>query len=399
MKGHIRKRGSGYQIIVDLGRDPLTGKRKQKAQGGFKTKKEAEKALAELIIKIEKGEYFDSQKISMKEYLEKWLEIKKPLLKPTTYLFYERIVNNVLIPNLGKMQLDKLKPLHLQSFFTELLNRDDINSTTVKHYYTTLKTALNQAVKLQLIPSNPCDAIEPPKRAKSNKSILDLKHIFYILEYAQNNFETMYIPLLLAITCGLRHGEILALKWSNVDLEKGLITITENAPIRINGENYVSTTKTSTGKRAVKLLPFTIPILKQHKRKQLENKLLFGKAYINSDLVCCWPNGEEIRPDYITHTFKKILKKCNLPENIRFHDLRHTHATLMLLAGINPKAAAERMGHASTDFMLDTYSHLLPTIQDEAVEKLNNLFISHANTDFLMGTYGPFAVNHSGQRN
>ncbi|TDT63384.1 site-specific integrase [Fonticella tunisiensis] len=377
MRGHIRKRGAGYQIVVDVGRDPLTGKRKQKSVGGFKTKKEAEKALAELIAKIEQGEYVEYKNSTLKDFLLKWLENKKPLLKPTTYIFYEKIVNNILIPGLGSTELSKLKPIHIQSFISKLYEREDINSTTIKHYYTTLKTALNQAVKWQLIPSNPCEAVEPPKREKKKMQVLTPEQVNLLLDYAHNSQEVMHIPLLLALTCGLRRGEIIALKWSNVNLEKGHIIISESAAIRKNGKNIILDTKTDAGERIVELPSFVIPILKQHRKKQLENKLLFGSEYKDTNLVCSWPNGEELKPDYITHAFKKLLRKLELPD-IRFHDLRHTHATLLLLQGVNPKIVSERLGHASIDITLDIYSHVLPTMQKEAAEKLNDLFLKKA---------------------
>lgn len=377
MRGHIRKRGAGYQIVVDIGRDPITNKRKQKSIGGFKTKKEAEKALAELIAKVEQGEYIEYKNSTFKEFLEKWLENKKPLLKPTTYIFYETITNNILIPGLGSIELKKLKPIHIQSFISKLYEKEDINSTTIKHYYTTLKTALNQAVKWQLIPSNPCEAVEPPKREKKKMQVLTPEQVNQLLDYAHNSHETMYIPLLLALTCGLRRGEIIALKWSNVNLDKGYIAITESAALRLDGKNYISHTKTDAGERVVELPSFVIPILKQHRKKQLENKLFFGNEYKDNNLVCSWPNGDELKPNYITHTFKKLLRKLNLPD-IRFHDLRHTHATLLLLQGVNPKIVSERLGHASIDITLDIYSHVLPTMQKEAAEKLNDLFLKKA---------------------
>lgn len=134
--------------------------------------------------------------------------------------------------------------------------------------------------------------------------VLTPEQVNQLLDYAHNSHETMYIPLLLALTCGLRRGEIIALKWSNVNLDKGYIAITESAALRLDGKNFISHTKTDAGERVVELPSFVIPILKQHRKKQLENKLFFGNEYKDNNLVCSWPNGDELKPNYITHTFK-----------------------------------------------------------------------------------------------
>lgn len=376
MRGHIRKRGAGYQIVVELGKDE-NGKRKQKAIGGFKKQKEAEKALAELIAKIEKGDYYEHKELLLSDYLNQWYnDYAKHNVSEVTLVFYKDIIDRILIPYIGKIQIAKLKPLQIQSFLSKILE-GDISSTTARHYYNVLNIALNQAVKWQIIDVNPCNAVEPPKKEKRKLDVLTPFEVEKLLEYTKTcEFSVMYVPITLAIMAGLRRGEILGLEWSNFDSEKGLLRITNNM-VKVGSEVKMTTPKTDKSVRTVALLPSTVELLKQHRIKQIENRLLLGDDYIKNNFVCTWPNGKTIRPDYITHTLKKLLKKCDLPD-IRFHDLRHTHATLLLLQGVNPKIVSERLGHSKVDITLDTYSHVLPEMQKEAVEKLENLFIKNA---------------------
>lgn len=379
MRGHIRKHGAGWQYTVELEPDPITHKRRRKSKGGFKTKKECEAAMNELIIKLEKGEYVEYKDITLQEYMAKWLDNKKGNIKATTYEFYKNVIEGRINPVLGGISLAKLKPLHIQEFLDYYTKNKEINSTTVKHYFATINTALNQAVKWQLIPSNPCAAIEPPKRKKTKMNVLTPEQVNTLLESVKNGkYSVMYIPILLAVTCGLRRGEIIALTWDNVDLANGIITVSESAAIRVDGKNIITDTKTEAGQRSISMPPSIIPILKEHRKQQAENKLKLGSEYRDNNLVCCWPNGAELTPNYITHTFKKVLKEAGLPD-IRFHDLRHTNATLLLLQGVNTKVISERLGHSSIDVTLDIYGHILPEMQKEAAEKLDEIFSSRQN--------------------
>ncbi len=379
MRGYIRKHGAGWQYTVDLEPDPVTNKRRRKSKGGYKTKKECENAMNELIIKMEKGEYVEYKDITLREYLSMWLESKKDNLKLTTYSFYKNIIEDRINPILGSIMLSKLKPLHIQEFLNHYAGNKDITSTTVKHYFTTLNTALNQAVKWQLIPNNPCSAVKSPRREKTEMKVLTPEDVNKLLNSVKNGkYGTMFMPILLAVACGLRRGEIVALKWEDIDLENETIRIDESSAMRVDGKNIITDTKTEKSQRTISLPPFIIPILKDHKKQQAENKLKLGPEYKNNSFVCCWPNGAELTPNYITHTFKKVLKEAGLPD-MRFHDLRHTNATLMLLQGINVKVISERLGHSSIDVTLDIYSHIIPQMQKEAAQKLDEIFSSRQN--------------------
>jgi integrase len=379
MRGHIRKRGSTYSIVVDIGRDE-NGKRKQKWFSGYKTKKEAEKALANIIDKIEKNQYFDVENISLKDYLFYWLKnYAKKNVAESTYKRYEEFSNRI-IAFLGNIDLNKLKPIHLQTFYSKLSEEEHLSNSTILKIHRMLHLALKHAVGWQMMYNNPSDAVTPPRAKKIDIKVWDSDTSNKFLEFIKN--EKIYLPVLLALHTGMREGEISALKWENVDLEKGYIYVVANMQY-LKGKLTLKEPKTKKSIRNIALMDSTIKALEKYKKEQLQNKLLLGSEYKDNDFVCTHENGEPLNPQYISKRFliyEKAYKKIQEENNetpieiIRFHDLRHTHATLLLKAGVNPKIVSERLGHASVSITLDIYSHVLPNIQKEAIGKLNDVF-------------------------
>ncbi|MBN4070036.1 site-specific integrase, partial [bacterium AH-315-G05] len=199
--------------------------------------------------------------------------------------------------------------------------------------------------------------------------ILNQEEVLILLK---NLKEPLRLVVLIAINTGLRRGEILGLEWSNVDFENKKIHIV-NSIVNIRGKALRKETKTSAGRRAISISKSLISELKKTMTKQKENKLWFGADYFGNDYVCVWENGKEINPNYITQAFRKSIMKLEIP-HIRFHDLRHTHASLLLQKGIHPKVVQERLGHSKIAITLDTYSHLLPDMQEEAAKKIEEIF-------------------------
>lgn len=251
-----------------------------------------------------------------------------------------------------------------------MLENSERSTAAVRHFYDVLNITLSQAVKWQIISTNPCIHVQPPNNKNKRIKMLTPEQVEILLEYTKaSEFNVMYMPILLALTYGMRRVEILDLKWEDVDSESGLLHIRNNLQM-IKGEFVLLPTKTDLSQSSVALLPSTISILKQYENGQKVFKMAFKSEYTNCGYVCSRLDGSPLRPDYLTKTIKKLLEKCNLPD-IRFHDLRHTHATLLLMAGINPKVVAERLGHSKVDMTLDTYSHVLSQMQKEAAEKLD----------------------------
>ena len=274
MKGHIRKKDSTWQYTVELDRDPISNKRKQKSKGGFRTKRECEKAMTEMIVQIEQGEYFESRETLLKDYLHQWLEAIKNNISEGTFVFYNDIVDKIIIPKLGSIKINELTPISIQNFLTsESKNK---SGTTVRHYYNVLNISLNRAVKWQLIQVNPCNAVETPKKSQKKIKVLSPEESNNLLEYAQSCiFEVMYIPVLLALTCGMRRGEILGLKWDNINFEKNILVVKNNLQL-FNGTMKLTVPKTDKSARTIALLPSTIKILKELKKNQLKQNLLHG---------------------------------------------------------------------------------------------------------------------------
>lgn len=379
MRGHTYKRGSTWTVVVDLGRDE-NGKRQQKSKGGFKTKKEAEKALNELIVTIEKGDYFVSEDMIFKDYLEKWLnEYCINNLAPKTIKTYNQLINAYIAPKLGNIKLNKLKPLDLQSFYNYLQNDLNLSGTTALRCHEVINISLKHAVQWQMLNKNVATLVQRPKKNKTEMNVLTAEQTNKLLERLKGL--TLYLPVLLSVTTGMRRGEVLGLTWNHVDLDNGAIYI-ENQLQKINDKFELVPTKTAKSKRKVALLPYTIPILKEERKKQIEYRLLLGEEYNSAfNLVYCQANGRPYDPDYVSRNFlrqmNKISKELDIPK-IRFHDLRHTHATLLLSSNVNAKIVSERLGHSNIGITLDTYTHVLPDMQKEAAETLNSLMLSKA---------------------
>ncbi|MGB9813484.1 MAG: tyrosine-type recombinase/integrase [Thermovenabulum sp.] len=371
MRGHIRKRGSTWTIVFYV---DVNGKKKQKWIGGFKTKKEAEAALAEYIQKANAGEITLAKDITFADFLEKWIKnYCEANLAPRTLRRYSEIIRLYLIPRLGNIKLQDLRPFHIQQHYTWLLDKEEgpgLAPATALYQHRIIHEALKHAIRWQLIPRNPADAVEPPKARKTEINILAPAQIAELLNFLYQEKHILFIPTLLAATTGMRRGEICGLQWSDIDFERKCLYVRHQLQ-RIDGELVLRETKTAGSRRPVVLDDTTIELLKKHKIAQAEYRLMFGPEYeiANTNYVCTWPDGRLIDPDYITKAFTKVLDKINLPR-VRFHDLRHTHATLLLQEGVNPKIVSERLGHTDIRITLNTYSHVLPSMQKEAANKV-----------------------------
>lgn len=361
MKGTIRKDGSTWGYLVYMGTDEK-GKKKYKRKRGFKTKKECEAALAETVTQIEKGTVIANDRMTTKEYIEYWLETyPKNNCSPSTYKRYKEFSNNI-IKYLGKHKLSKLNPMIIQKFYEDLINERNLSNNTVIKIHRMFHLALKHAMKWQLIYSNPCELATPPKATEIKMKYWAPDEINMYLDMLKNEF--LYPAIFLAVHTGCRVGELCALKWKDVDSINETIEINKTLQ-RIDGILTLKSPKTKNSKRQVILLENGMKLLKLLKKQHIERKLKYGTEI---DFVLCWEDGRPIDPHYISINFPKLLKKYNIPA-IRFHDLRHTHATLLLALGISPKVISERLGHSTVAFTLDTYSHVNIKMQKNEMQK------------------------------
>lgn len=384
-RGHIRKRSEGsWSIVIDLGRD-AAGKRRQKWVTVKGTKKEANQRLTELLRQFDTGTYLDPKKMTVGGYLESWLkDYAQPNVSAKTYTRYAEICQKHLAPALGRIELQKLQPLHIQEYYNEALISGRLNGSgglspqTVKHHHRILSEALKKAVRWQLITRNPCEAVDPPKPKKREMRALGEAESAALLNEAKDS--RLYLPILVALTTGLRRGELIGLKWQDIDLEAGKLSVNRTIEQTRATGVVEKTPKTAKSRRSLALAEITIEALKQLRKQQAEQKLRLGQLYQDSGFLFTNDDGTLWKPDAFTQAFQRLIRNSSLG-HIRFHDLRHSHASQLLKQGINPKVVSERLGHSSITITMDTYSHVLPGIQEEAVTKVNDA-LKAAISDF-----------------
>ena len=362
-----RRKGGGwcaqYTVYTAIGR-------KRRTLYG-KTRQEVAAKLAKALSDREGGITFDADNLRLGDYLQRWLEdSKKGSVKRVTYEGYARQVRNHLVPTLGRIKLKALTPAHLRGLYREK-TETGLSARTVGYIHATIHNALEQAVKDGLLPRNVADAVKPPQLCKEEIQPLTPAQTKSLLEAVEGDrFEALYV---LAVTAGTRQGELLGLKWEDIALDRGLLQVRRTLSGTNGGEPVFSDPKTAKGRRSVKLTARAVKALKRHRERQLKEREDVAGLWQNHGLVFPTQVGTPMsRHNLVARYFKPLLKRAGLPE-IRFHDLRHTCATLMLAVGANPKVAQETLGHANVTITLDTYSHLLPTMQDEVAEKVNEL--------------------------
>lgn len=337
---------------------------------GFRTKKEAEKAMAKKLHEINEGLYVEPSSQTFQEFLEKWLENKKDNLKPSTFDTYRRMVQVHIIPSLGKHKLDKLNPIHINDFYKHLREDKRLAPASIYKCHNVIRNALNQAVKYGFIARNAAEAVDTPKVGKKEMKFWNERQVMEFLEIAKD--DRLYIVFFLAVTTGMRRGEILGLRWKDIDFKKGVLSI--NQTLSNDGKQFISA-KTNSSQRSIALPDQTIQELKKQKKKIAKDKLFLGNSYNDHDLVVATSLGNSVHPRNVNRTWDRLLKKTNLPR-IRFHDLRHTHATLMLKQGVHPKIVSERLGHSNVKITLDTYSHVLPGLQEAAAKQFGDMLFN-----------------------
>ena len=378
-RGTIIRRGNSWRICVEL--PPENGKRRQKWETIKGTKREAEKRLTELLALVDQQKLGANPKMTLAQYLERWLEDYASTLAPKTCSTYQFLVHAYVTPHLGNVQLSKLTPSHIVRLFTLLREaprqdrrktEDKLSPATLHAVYRMLKTALNVAVKWQLLPRNPMDGIDAPKvLRKEMKTFTPEQAKAFLDASAQEHIKWQAFFALLLHT-GVRPGELKALRWTDVDLDAKAITIQQNAQ-RIRGiGRVVGQPKTGGSRRRVALTVDVASLLKRHRTAQNEERLQLGPLWQDQNLVFASEVGTILEDKRIGEVFRRICERAGVPR-IRLYDLRHSHASLLLALGVHPKVVAERLGHSNVNLTLNLYSHVLPTLQEDAANALDAL--------------------------
>lgn len=375
MRGYIEKRGDGiHRLLIDLPRE-ADGKRRRSSTTVHGTRKQAEADLARILNEMNDGSYIKPAEITVTEYLDKWLAQARTNLSPTTCRTYRRIIEGELRPALGHIKLSNLTPLQIQGFISDALAHPSKTGggvrspRTVQRFYMMLNKALNQAVRWQLISRNPCSMVDPPKVAHVEMRALDDAEIAEVLAAAKGT--VFRGPVLLALTAGMRRGEILGLRWSDIDMTAGSLSVVRALQDSDDGLVFKQP-KTRKGRRIILLPKSVIETLREYRDEQAAAHALRPPAdAAYDDLVFTRTDGSPWHPGAFSAEFHQFMLRAKI--KARFHDLRHTHATQLLKRGVPINVVSERLGHAKASITLDVYAHVLPSMQQEAAARVGEM--------------------------
>jgi integrase len=327
-------------------------------------------ALARIIADLGSGAFVEPNKTTVAVFLQRWLAHIKTQVGAATFRRYWQHAGNTIIPELGTVRLCKLRPEQISEFYSRALEggrHDDrdggLSPRTVAQVHTMLKQALGQACVWRAIPYNPADLVKPPKVQRKEMKTIDTDATARMLDAARGT--TIFIPVLLGVLCGLRRGEICALRWRSVDLENGQLAVVASRP----QGGIEKETKGGRG-RLIALPIMVVTELRRCRTQQAEQLLRLGVRLTDDHHVYSRVDGTPYWPGRLTRSFKSFMREHQLPQ-IRLHDLRHSHATHLLAAGVHPKIAQERLGHASISVTMDVYSHAMPGMQADAVARID----------------------------
>lgn len=375
MSGTVKKDKNGkWFFVVDLGKHK-NGKRNQKLKRGFDTKGAANEAMTKLKAKHIKGEIIEPNKMTVAEHLEKWLETVGLKRESTTVERYAQVCNMHIIPALGDIRLQELQPLHVQDFLDKcqidgrLNGKGGLSKRTALHIYRIFKLALKQAVGWRLIKSNPMDGLEAPSPDKPEIDVLDKAETAKLLKAAEGR--PIYTTILLAVTTGMRRGELLALRWSDIDFLEGHLDVNQALVDTKDKGLEFKAPKSRAGKRRISLPAITLEELKSHRTRQAEKFIKLGHRPGNDSLVFLSIHADgtvgERKPRILTKAFTRFIKTVDVPQ-ITLHGLRHTHITHLLMDGEPIKMVSDRAGHSTVSITLDVYGHALPEDQKELAD-------------------------------
>jgi integrase len=368
MNAAIIKRGRRYAVRLDLGRGP-DGRRIYKYHSGYPTRKAAQQARTELLGALDRRSYVAPDKTTVAEYLRgQWLPAIQTRVRPGTWVEYRRKVDTHLIPALGQVPLQQLTTAMLNAHYQQLL-AGGTGARTVQYVHATIRKALNDAVRWGLLVRNPAQHAAPPRPRRGELRTWTADELRRFLDGLQD--ERLYAAWRLAALTGMRRGEVLGLRWADLDLDGAWLSVRQTL-IVVDNHPQLSQPKTARGGRRVALDPGTVASLRVHHKAQAAERLAAGPTWTHSDLVFSRQDGALLHPEYIRRQFERHIDRAGLPR-IRFHDLRHTHATLALQAGVHPKVVSERLGHTTVALTLDIYSHAIPAMQQEAAVTIAGL--------------------------
>ena len=366
--GSIRQRTKGsWQVRYD-GPPDESGKPTKLSESVRGTRRDAERVLRERLGMVERGELVEKLETTVAAFLSQWLETYAASnTTPRTQQGYKGSVARYILPAIGGVSLQGLRPQHIQKVYAQMLERG-LSARTALHTHRVFRQALAHAVKWGILARNPADATTPPRPQRNELEMWDTDTIHRFREaVAESPYGDYYY---LAILTGMRRSELCGLKWDSIDLEAGKLMVVRTLQ-RIYGIGLVEgQPKTAKSRRSIALSPNAVRLLQQIKKRQLESRLAVGPVWQNTGYVFTQADGRPVDPDAVTHDFQAVVRKSELP-HLTLHGLRHAHATELLSAGIHPKIVSERLGHSNIAITMDTYSHVLPDMQEAAAQAID----------------------------
>lgn len=360
----IKKKKKGYYFRIDIGND-RNGKRKQKSFGPFKTKSEAKKELFKIKNQVVSGDYLQESTEEFSSFVKKWYEtIYKRNVEVTTAKSREYLIKNHIVDAFPSKKIHSIRTIDIDNFYEDKID-EGYSAAYIRQMHNLLRQVFEQAIKWELTKSNPVINTKPPKVKNIEKTTWNVKEVNRFLLIAKN--KSYGIAYILAIFTGMRRGEILGLKWDDIDFRNRKIHIKNSLAYVPNKGLLIKEPKTEKSKRQISISNYVIEELKEHKEKQYFqlDKLGFKNE---GNLVVTTENGKPVNPRNLLRQFYEVIEETKVPK-ISFHDLRHTHATILMEQGENPKVVSERLGHSRVGVTLDLYSHVSDDLQKEAANK------------------------------
>ena len=399
-KGSLEKRGDNtWRLVASCGMkgDKQIKKRKtvtvkvacgQKSCKGCtrtarcQARREAEKLLAEFVLEIEKGMFIEPGKLTFADFVERWLkDYAESNLAPKTLFHYKKMLDSRILPAMGHLKIEQIKPTHLLEFYANLQEegiRNDgrpgtLSAKTILKHHRIISSILNDAVQWQVLASNPASRVKPPKTTKKQAACYDEEQVAKLMEALENEQLKYKTLIYLAIFTGCRRGELMGLEWQDIDFNKGTLEIRQASQYLPGQGTFTKGPKNESSERLMALPASIMTLLKQYKTYQAAERLKVGDLWKGSDRLFATWDGQPMHPDTISKWFPKFLKRHGLPP-LPFHGLRHTAATMLINQGLPAKSISGRLGHADIGTTYNIYGHYLKSADREAADRLETVF-------------------------
>ncbi|MBJ7597163.1 MAG: site-specific integrase [Candidatus Nephthysia bennettiae] len=364
-EGSIYRRQDGrWAATISLGWSG--GRRRRKTFYG-QTRAEVARALAAALRGQQLGQEPIAERQTVAEFLTSWLARARPGLRPRTYEGYVQLVRDHVVPDLGNIRLDRLGPQHLQDLLTRKLG-EDLSPRTVQYVHAVLRAALGQALRWGLVARNVASLVQSPRVRQAEVRPLTPVEARNLLSAVKG--ERMEALYTVALALGLRQGEALGLQWGDIDLEARQLRVLRALQRRVDGRIELSEPKTRRSKRTIRMPEAVVVALREHRGRQRRDRLKAGESWLDEDFVFTDEVGRPLDGTRVTKIFQRVLVRAGLPR-LRFHDLRHSAATLLLVQGVPARVVMETLGHSEVGITLNTYSHVVPILEEEAAAAMD----------------------------